>query len=239
MSLPDARVAALTVRLRDVSARYAPAAFSSSLSAEDMLLTDVIYRSSVDIQIFTIDTGRLHRETLELIDAVRRRYDREIAVYLPLESAVAEYVRVFGRNGQFESLSARRECCRVRKVEPLGRALAGKRAWITGLRREQSAARGALAESEFDETRGLLKLNPLLDWTEAEVWEYIRRYDVPCNRLYDHGYRSIGCAPCTRPVVAGEDARAGRWWWEAASAKECGLHVAADGRLHRKAEVAA
>jgi phosphoadenosine phosphosulfate reductase len=147
-------------------------------------------------------------------------------VYRPRAQAVADYVARFGRDGFYRSPELRKQCCEVRKVEPLRRALAGKGAWITGLRRGQSAGRGAVAVQEFDGVHGLPKFNPLADWREEDVWTYIRAHDVPYSRLYDQGYRSIGCAPCTRPVVEGEDARAGRWWWEAQGKKECGLHVA-------------
>ena len=207
---------------------FAPAALASSLSLEDMVLTDLIAREELPIGIFVLDTGRLHGDTLELVQRVRAHYGLPVQVYQPRAEAVADYVARFGRDGFYRSPELRKQCCEVRKVEPLRRALAGKGAWVTGLRRGQSAGRGAVAVREHDAVHGLPKFNPLADWSEDEVWAYIRAHDVPYNRLYDQGYRSIGCAPCTRPVVAGEDLRAGRWWWEEASKKECGLHVNGD-----------
>jgi phosphoadenosine phosphosulfate reductase len=226
--------------LRDLTAAagpHGPAAFSSSLSAEDMVITDVILTAGLDIEIFTIDTGRLHEETLELLDRIRDRYRHDIRVYAPEAAAVAAYVGQHGRDAFYQSFELRRECCHLRKVEPLKRALAGKRAWITGLR-QVTGAREHLARYQFDETHGAIKFNPLASWSETEVWDYLRERDVPYNRLYDHGYRSIGCAPCTRPTLPTEDVRAGRWWWEQGTAKECGLHVDDRGRLVREREVA-
>ena len=201
-----------------------PAVLASSLSAEDMVLTDAIARAKLPIGIFVLDTGRLHGDTLMLLDRVRRHYSLDIAVYAPDAQAVAQYVQAHGRNAFYDSAELRKRCCAIRKVEPLSRALAGKRAWITGQRREHSAGRSYLAEREHDAERGLEKFNPLATWSEAQVWSYLREHRVPYNRLYDQGYRSIGCAPCTRPVLNGEDPRAGRWWWELAGPKECGLH---------------
>jgi phosphoadenosine phosphosulfate reductase len=222
---------------RDLLARVArdfrPAALASSLSIEDMVLTDLIARERHDIEIFAIDTGRLHGDTLDLIARIERRYGVGVSVFHPQPAAVAEYVGRHGRDAFYEAVELRKRCCEIRKVEPLQRALAGKQAWITGMRRSQSALRSAVAVEEFDEVHGLAKFNPLAEWSEDEVRAYIRRYDVPYNPLYDQGYRSIGCAPCTRPVVAGEDVRAGRWWWEAGSASECGIHLGADGKLVR------
>lgn len=229
--------AAKLQRTLDAVARvHAPAALSSSLSAEDMVITDVILTSDIDVEIFVIDTGRLHAETLSLIDAIRRRYGYEIRVFRPDPHAVSKYVASNGGNGFYESPELRHGCCHIRKVEPLARALHGKKAWITGLRRQQSSGRLAIPESEHDARHGVLKVNPLADWAESDVWEYVRANRVPYAALYDQGYRSIGCAPCTRPVLPHEDPRAGRWWWESASAKECGLHVALDGRLVREKE---
>lgn len=214
---------------RDLLARaaweYRPAALASSLSIEDMALADLIARDELPIEIFVLDTGRLHGDTLELVRRLEERYGLQVRVFRPLPRAVADYVARFGRDGFYASAALRKQCCEIRKVEPLRRALAGKRAWITGLRRGQSAGRGAVALEEFDAVHGMPKLNPLADWSEEEVWAYVRAHGVPYNRLYEQGYRSIGCAPCTRPVVEGEDARAGRWWWEQAGGKECGLHV--------------
>jgi phosphoadenosine phosphosulfate reductase len=215
-------------RARDLLARIArdhrPAALASSLSSEDMVLADLISRDRLPVEIFVLDTGRLHGDTLNLIGRIEARYGIGVQVYRPQPQAVNEYLVRFGRDAFYESVELRRQCCGFRKVEPLKRALAGKQAWITGMRREQSALRNGIAIEEFDQAHGLVKFNPLADWSEAEVWAHIARYEVPYNPLYDQGYRSIGCAPCTRPVVAGEDARAGRWWWEQAEKKECGLH---------------
>ena len=222
---------------RDLLARVAqdhhPAALASSLSAEDMVLTDFIGRERLPIEVFVLDTGRLHGDTLELIGRVELRYGITVRVHRPQPQAVNEYALRFGRDAFYESVDLRKQCCGIRKVEPLKHALAGKQAWITGMRREQSALRNDIAVEEFDQAHGLMKFNPLADWSEAEVWDHIGRYEVPYNPLYDQGYRSIGCAPCTRPVVAGEDARAGRWWWEAGRASECGIHFSPDGKLVR------
>jgi phosphoadenosine phosphosulfate reductase len=189
------------------------------------VITDVIARLRLPIGVFVLDTGRQHADTLELIDAIRERYRIAVEVYEPRAIAAQNYVQVYGRDAFYQSLELRRSCCEIRKVQPLKRALAGKRAWITGQRREHSAGRSQLAEREFDLAHGVVKFNPLAAWSEAQVWAYVRSHDVPYNRLYDQGYRSIGCAPCTRPVLPGEEVRAGRWWWEEAEHKECGLHT--------------
>ena len=217
---------------------HAPAALASSLSAEDMVISDAILRLKLGIEIFTLDTGRLHADTLDVISAIRERYGYDVRVFRPDPAAVAEYVERFGRDAFYESVELRKRCCHVRKVEPLERALAGKQAWITGQRRDQAATRAGLNVREYDEARGIVKFNPLADWTEGEVWDLVRERGIPYNALHDQGYRSIGCAPCTRPTVAGEDVRAGRWWWELRDARECGLHVAPDGRLVRSGEPA-
>ena len=224
--------------LRAIAGEFSPAVLAHSLQAEDMVLTDVIARAKLPIEIFVLDTGRLHGDSLALIDKIRRHYSLDIRLYAPDPGAVAEYVRLHGRDAFYGSVELRKRCCEIRKVEPLARALAGKRAWITGQRRAQAASRAELAEREFDTAHGLEKFNPLAAWTESEVWNYIRAERVPYNRLYDQGYRSIGCAPCTRPVMPGEDVRAGRWWWEEAVQKECGLHITPDGRVVRAKETA-
>jgi phosphoadenosine phosphosulfate reductase len=223
----------LEATLREVAERFAPAALASSLQAEDMVITDAIARLHLPIGVFVLDTGRLHEDTLALLSEIRQRYGLAVQVYEPQVGAVANYVQIYGRDAFYGSLELRQRCCEIRKTEPLARALAGKRAWITGQRREHSAHRAQLPEREFDTLHRMEKFNPLAAWSEAAVWDYIRENEVPYNRLYDQGYRSIGCAPCTRPVLPGEDVRAGRWWWESAETKECGLHVAADGRLVR------
>lgn len=220
----------LLVRIAD---GYRPATLASSLSVEDMVLTDLIAREELPVDVFVLDTGRLHGDTLSLIDEIERRYGLVVQVYRPECEAVEDYVRRFGRDAFYRDSELRKRCCEIRKVEPLRRALAGKRAWITGLRRGQAAGRAQVAVQEFDAGHGLAKFNPLAEWSEAEVWDYARRHEVPVNPLYAQGYRSIGCAPCTRPVVAGEDARAGRWWWEIKAVSECGIHIGRDGRVTR------
>lgn len=230
---PSERTATLVALLHDIARDYAPAALASSLSIEDMVVTDAILRNGIPLDIFTLDTGRMHADTLDLIGAIERRYGTRIRVYQPEPKAILRYVAQHGRDAFYESVELRKACCAIRKIEPLKRALSDKRAWVTGQRRAQSVTREALAIQEHDTVYGLEKFNPLADWSEQEVWAYIRAWDVPYNRLYEQGYRSIGCAPCTRPTVTGEDVRAGRWWWEEPESKECGLHVGPDGRLVR------
>lgn len=220
-----AKTSLVLARLRVAAANYSPAVLASSLSPEDMLLTDLIARSDVAIGVFTLDTGRLNEETYELMAQVHQRYDISFDVYAPDAADVEAYVRDNGPNGFYDSVMLRRECCYIRKVRPLKRALSGKRAWLTGQRREQSATRQELPFDEWDEDNRLHKFNPLADWSQDEVWAYIRRHDVPTNALHAKGYPSIGCAPCTRAIEPGEDERAGRWWWEQPENKECGLHV--------------
>jgi phosphoadenosine phosphosulfate reductase len=231
------KVKELNALLEGIARDYAPSALASSLSLEDMVLTDAILRlrdeANPGIEIFTLDTGRLHGDTLAVIDAVRQRYGYSLRIHRPDPQRAAAYVAVHGRDAFYTSVELRKRCCGIRKVEPLKQALAGLRSWITGLRREQSMTRTGLALRGHDTVHGLAKFSPLVDWTEDEVQGYLRAFHVPYNALYDQGYRSIGCAPCTRPVVAGEDVRAGRWWWESPASKECGLHVAPDGTLQR------
>jgi phosphoadenosine phosphosulfate reductase len=222
---------ALSTLLNEIAETHAPVALASSLSIEDMALTDAILRGGLEIEIFTLDTGRLHGDTLALLEAIRQRYGHAIRVYRPNPQTVFEYVSHFGRDAFYESVDLRKRCCEIRKVEPLKRALAGKRAWMTGLRREQSVTRGELPIRAHDPVHGIEKFSPLAAWTEDDVWLYIRAFSVPYNRLYDEGYRSIGCAPCTRPVTLEEDVRAGRWWWEKPESRECGLHVGPNGKV--------
>jgi phosphoadenosine phosphosulfate reductase len=209
--------------LKHIGSDYAPAAFACSFGLEDMVLLDAIAKNARAIEVFTLDTGRLPDETHALLDRVRDDYPVPIRVYFPQAADVEAWVEQNGVNGFYRSAAQRKQCCHIRKVLPLGRALASKRAWLTGLRREQSVARGVLQLKEWDEGNGLEKFNPLLDWSLDDVWNYIRSNNVPYNALHDRGYPSIGCAPCTRAVQAGEDIRAGRWWWEETN-KECGLH---------------
>jgi len=210
--------------LEYVAATHAPAVLASSFGAEDMVLIDLIARERLPIQVFTLDTGRLPEETHSLIERTRDRYAIAIDVYVPDAQSVEQFVRREGPNAFYRSVELRERCCAIRKTEPLARALAGKGAWITGLRRAQSPTRSDITIEEFDARHGLPKFNPLADWSEDDVWGYIRAQGVPYNALHDRGYPSVGCAPCTRAVAPGEDIRAGRWWWETSEHKECGLH---------------
>ena len=198
---------------------------ASSLGAEDQVLTDLIARDRLPIAIGTLDTGQLHRETLALIDAVRERYGLFVERYRPVHEATIAFVARHGEQAMRQSVALRKACCALRKVEPLGRMLDGRSAWVTGLRRAQSSER-AVVEFEAHDDAGRAKVSPLADWSWADVWHYLQLNDVPYNALHDRFFPSIGCAPCTRAVALGEDFRAGRWWWER-GAKECGLHVAA------------
>ncbi len=228
----DSKLAATRATLERIAAEFAPAVFASSLAAEDMVLTDLILRAKLPIRVFTLETGRLHQETLGMVDRIREVYGYEVALYKPDTAAVDAYVKNHGLNAFYDSVEMRKECCRIRKVEPLNRALAGNKAWITGQRRAQSTTRSELAMQEDDPAHGMQKFNPLADWSEEDVWHYLRSNNVPYNPLHDKGYPSIGCEPCTRAIQPGEDVRAGRWWWESPDSKECGLHVV-DGKLVR------
>jgi phosphoadenosine phosphosulfate reductase len=238
MSDLNAKVATTRAILERVAREYAPAVFASSLAAEDMVLTDMILKAKLDIGIFSLETGRLHPETLAVLDAVKAHYGHDIALFRPQLELVDAYVSKNGLNAFYDSVEMRKACCHVRKVEPLGRALEGKKAWITGQRRAQSTTRFDLAVQEDDAAHGMQKFNPLADWSEQDVWDYIRANGVPYNALHDRGYPSIGCEPCTRAIQPGEDVRAGRWWWENPESKECGLHLV-DGKLVRIKSVAA
>jgi phosphoadenosine phosphosulfate reductase len=233
-----ALVAATGQTLERIARDFTPAVFASSLAAEDMVLTDLILKSRLPIGIFSLETGRLHAETLAVLDQIKAAYGADIELYRPQPEAVEAYVAQNGLNAFYDSVEMRRECCRIRKVEPLGRALAGNKAWVTGQRRSQSATRAELHVEEDDPAHGMTKFNPLADWDEEDVWQYIRANNVPYNALHDQGYPSIGCQPCTRAIEPGEDVRAGRWWWENPDSKECGLHLV-DGKLIRIKSVAA
>ena len=211
--------------LRQIATSYSPAVFANSLGAEDMVLTDLIVGDTAKIEIFSLDTGRLPLETYALIDEVKKHYGLKLRLYYPRHDLVETYTREKGINAFYESVELRKACCHARKVEPLQRALAGRKAWITGMRAQQSATREGLPIQAFDEGNGLEKFNPLSDWSEKEVWAYIKLNKVPYNALHDNFYPSIGCAPCTRAITPGEDVRSGRWWWESPESKECGLHV--------------
>ncbi len=202
-----------------------PVSLACSFSVEDVVIIDMAKELGLDIGVFALDTGRLNEETYEVADAIAERYRLTIDWFFPQHEAVERLLQEKGPYSFRESLENRHECCHIRKVEPLGRALKGVAGWITGLRREQSATRTNLAPIELDELNGgILKINPLLEWSEAQVWEYAEARRLPTNRLHKQGYPSIGCAPCTRPVAPGEHPRAGRWWWENPEHKECGLH---------------
>jgi phosphoadenosine phosphosulfate reductase len=210
----------------EISASLFPGqvAFSSSLGQEDQVITDAVFRNNIGIKIFTIDTGRLFNETYELIEKTHARYNQSIQVFFPEAKDVETFVAEKGINSFYESTDNRKECCHIRKVIPLNRALQGVKIWITGLRAEQSANRQDMKMLEWDNSRQMYKFNPLLYWKYEEVVAYINQFNVPYNVLHDKGYISIGCAPCTRAIEPGEDPRAGRWWWET-SQKECGLHA--------------
>lgn len=199
-------------------------AFATSLGAEDQVITRMLSVINKDSFIFTLDTGRVFPESYDLLHRTINRYGVEIKSYYPTTAQVEEMVNSKGINLFYESIENRKLCCHVRKIVPLQRALQGMDAWITGLRREQSVTRTDIKIVEWDAGNGLIKINPLLDWTETQVWDYITEHNVPYNKLHDEGFPSIGCQPCTRAISAGEDLRAGRWWWEMPDSKECGLH---------------
>jgi thioredoxin-dependent adenylylsulfate APS reductase len=200
-------------------------AICTSFQVDGMVVLDMAWRIDPHVRVFTIDTGRLPPETYDLIERVRERYRLEIEVYTPASIDIEELVNQHGPNLFYRSVPLRLACCDVRKVRPLRRVLDTLDAWVTGLRREQSTTRAGIRVLELDEEHpGVVKINPLAKWSEEQVWAYVRANDVPYHPLYDQGYRSIGCAPCTRAVQSGESARAGRWWWEAAARKECGMH---------------
>ncbi len=199
---------------------------ASSFGAEDVVLIDVLCRLTNAPRVFFLDTGRLHQETYDVVDSIRARYGIKIETYFPQTNAVQNLLNCKGANSFYGAVQNRKECCYIRKVEPLARALDGMDAWITGLRRSQAVTRGELPKLEIDEAHGgILKINPLADWSEEQVWDYIRVNDITYNKLHDQGFPSIGCAPCTRAIAPGEDIRAGRWWWESPEHKECGLHI--------------
>jgi len=197
----------------------------SSLGAEDQVLLDIMSKCCTDFSVFTLDTGRLFPETYDLIDRTNKKYSMAIKLFFPDSGQVEEMINSKGINLFYDSIENRKLCCHVRKIEPLKKALPGNDIWVTGLRKDQSVNRFYTNLIEWSETYKIIKVNPLLTWTENDVWTYIHRYDVPYNPLHDKGFPSIGCQPCTRAVKAGEDFRAGRWWWEAPDQNECGLHI--------------
>jgi phosphoadenosine phosphosulfate reductase len=224
----------LNERFRDASAQEVVGYFlkayqgrialSSSLSIEDQTLTDIIVTQDKNTRIFTLDTGRLFPETYQLIEKTNMTYGIKIEVFFPDYHEVQRMVREEGINLFYNSVESRHRCCQIRKLEPLKRAFQGLDVWICGLRREQSITRQDMQVVEWDEMHQLIKVNPLISWTEQQVWEYIKKHSVPYNKLHDRGYPSIGCEPCTRAVQPGEDVRSGRWWWESPDHRECGLH---------------
>ncbi len=221
----DERVAHAVAVLQSAAAEHAGRIVqATSLGAEDMVITDLIARHGVPIAVATLETGKLHAQTVALIPRIEARYGLAVEVYKPAQESVVHFVKAHGEKAMYESLDLRKQCCAIRKLEPLSRMLAGASAWVTGLRREQSDTRAVVPFSEPDD-KGRIKFNPLADWSWADVWHYIALHDVPYNSLHDEFMPSIGCEPCTRAIAVGEPFRAGRWWWEDEKAKECGLHV--------------
>ena len=205
-------------------------ALASSFSIEDQVLTHMLLELDKKSRVFTLDTGRFHQETYDVMDKTAKQLNFNYEVVFPDTSAVKTLVCTKGPNSFYESVSNRKECCAIRKVQPLKKKLSGLDAWITGLRRKQSITRSDLKKIEFDKTFSLVKFNPLADWSEQDTWNYIEKNNIPYNALHDKGFTSIGCAPCTRAILKGEDVRAGRWWWENPETKECGLHIV-DGKI--------
>lgn len=198
--------------------------FSSSLSYEDQVITHMIFTNELNISVFTLDTGRLFPETYSVLNSTLSKYQKHIQVYFPDTNKTEELISKKGPLSFYESVENRKECCYIRKVEPLKRALAGKTIWVTGIRAEHSEQRNSMAPTEWDEVNKIIKVHPIYNWTTEQIKEYIAKNNIPYNPLHDKGFISIGCQPCTRAVKAGEDFRAGRWWWEDNSKKECGLH---------------
>jgi phosphoadenosine phosphosulfate reductase len=217
--------ATLKQRLQDISQRFSDVRFATSLAAEDMVVTDAIVQSEAKISLFTLATGRLHQETILMTEQVERHYKISVERIQPEPKDVESFINQYGLNGFYDSEEAKKACCAARKIKPLNEALAGAKAWLTGQRREQAVTRSDLPLRELDDVRQIAKYNPLFDWSESDVWAYIEHYKVPVHPLHLQGYPSIGCEPCTRAVKAGEDIRAGRWWWLQQDSKECGLHV--------------
>ena len=221
----DARVASALAVLQGAAAAHpGHVVQATSLGAEDMVITDLIARHGLPIALGTLQTGMLHAETVALIGRIEARYALPVEVYEPVAESVVSFVARNGERAMFDSIELRKGCCAMRKLEPLARMLAGRSAWVTGMRREQSNNRATVEFSELDD-KGRTKFNPLADWSWADIWHYIAVFEVPYNPLHDQFFPSIGCAPCTRAIAVGEDFRAGRWWWEDENAKECGLHV--------------
>jgi phosphoadenosine phosphosulfate reductase len=223
-NIPTETTAAEIIRI-GLEAANGPVSLACSFSPEDVVIIDIAHRAGLNPGVFAIDTGRLNEETYEVADALRERYGIKIDWFFPRHEAVEQLERQKGLFSFRESLDNRHECCAIRKVEPLSRALKELSGWVTGMRRQQSVTRSNLKAIGQDElNNGIIKINPLLEWSEEQVMAYMEEHQLPINRLFKQGYRSIGCAPCTRAVQPGEDARAGRWWWENPEHKECGLH---------------
>ena len=199
-------------------------ALSSSMSIEDQVLTEMVIQIDADTRIFTLDTGRLFPETYDLIDRTSKKYKKNIEIYFPEHNEVENMVKEKGINLFYSSIANRKLCCDIRKLRPLARAMKNLKVWITGLRKEQSITRVDMKMIEWDENNDLLKINPLINWTEDDVWQRIKEKNIPYNPLHKKGYVNIGCQPCTRAILPGEDSRAGRWWWENPETRECGLH---------------
>ncbi len=199
--------------------------FASSMGVEDQVITHLIAENQLPVNVFTLDTGRMFPETYEVIDKTQARYNIKIFVYFPADQEVEKMVNEKGINLFYHSVENRKLCCGIRKIKPLKRALEGMDAWITGLRREQSPTRNDIQVVEWDEGNQLIKINPLLDWSEKQTWDFVKENKIPYNTLHDKGFPSIGCQPCTRAIMPGEDVRSGRWWWENPESKECGLHI--------------
>lgn len=210
--------------LKQAAQDYPRITLANSLGAEDVVLTDLICTHTPDTRMFCLDTGRLPEETLKLLTEIEDKYSAKVDVYYPQGEPLQQFVKAEGINAFYKSHELRKACCQVRKMEPLGRALSEQDAWITGLRKDQSVTRQEVDFVEWDAGNNLHKINPLIEWTDADIWDYIRANDVPYNALHDQHYPSIGCAPCTRAISKGEDIRSGRWWWENPETKECGLH---------------
>jgi phosphoadenosine phosphosulfate reductase len=221
------KVAETVALLKQAVTDFSPLTQASSLGAEDVVITHLINHNALNIPVFVLETGALHRETLALLERTQAHSAAPVKVYRPSTEKVIAFVKTHGQDAMYESLELRKACCQVRKLEPLAEALKGQRAWITGLRREQSTNRAdvPLIDRAEEATKGLIKLNPLANWTWGDVWHYIATHNVDYNPLHDQFFPSIGCAPCTRAISLGEEFRAGRWWWEHEAAKECGLHA--------------
>lgn len=216
----------LVTRLKQIADKYQDVRFATSLAAEDMVITDAIAKGNIRIQLFTLNTGRLHQSTLDMHQLVQEYYKIQIQAIEPDPEQVNQYVLERGLNGFYDSEEAKKKCCDIRKVQPLQKALQGADAWLTGQRREQAVTRTQLEFEEQDQARGITKFNPIFDFSEKELWAYLQKRQVPIHALHQQGYPSIGCEPCTRAIKQGENVRAGRWWWLQQESKECGLHVA-------------